>query len=94
MRIHASSRLVKDDAVIEDGSVGHAFVGTDGIRLYFEQFFVSYSTVSKLLSLEQRDDFTAVVRIDFTGHFGHEIGILKIEANAEGLCERIQANLE
>jgi hypothetical protein len=86
--------LFKSDAVIEDVSVGDAFVGTDGIRLYLEQFFVGYKTACKLLSLEQLDDFAAIVRVDFTGDFGHEIGSLKIKRSSDGLIERIEADLE
>ena len=73
---------------------GDAFVGTEGIRLYFERFFLGYKTASKLLSLEQLDDFSASARLDFTGEFGHEIGTLKITINSEGLIERIDADLE
>ena len=86
--------LFKSDAVIEDVSVGDAFVGTDGIRLYLEQFFVGYKTASELLSLEQLDDFAAIVRVDFTGDFGHEIGSLRIKISSGGLIERIEADLE
>jgi hypothetical protein len=82
------------DAVIDDVSVGDAFVGTQGIRLYLEQFFVSYKTASKLLSLEQLDNFNAVARLDFTGDFGHEIGTLKITISSDGFIKRIDANLE
>ncbi len=82
------------DAVIDDVSVGDAFVGTEGVRRYLERFFVGYNTHSELLSLENLDDFNAVVRLDFTGDFGHEIGTLKIAANSAGLIERIDADLE
>ena len=40
------------------------------------------------------DDFNTVVRLDFTGDFGHEIGTLKIAANSAGLIQRIDADLE
>ncbi len=86
--------LFKSDAIIEDVSAGGAFVGADGIRLYLEQFFVGYKTASKLLSLVQPDDFTAIARVDFTGDFGHEIGSLKIKTAPDGLIERIDADLE
>ncbi|SDG41343.1 MULTISPECIES: hypothetical protein [unclassified Duganella] len=86
--------LFKSDAVIEDISVGDAFVGTDGIRLYLKQFFVGYKTASKLLSLKQLDDFAAIARVDFTGDFGHEVGSLWIKISADGLIEHIEADLE
>jgi hypothetical protein len=92
--VEGTLALFTSDAVIEDVSVGSAFIGTEGIRLYLEQFFVGYKTVSKLLSLEQPHDLAALVRIDFTGAFGHEIGSLQIQANPAGLIERIDADLE
>ena len=92
--VEGALALFASDAVIDDVSVGDAFVGTEGVRLYIEQFFVGYKTASKLLSLEQLDNFNAVARLDFTGNFGHEIGTLKIAINADGLIERIDADLE
>ena len=86
--------LFASEAIIDDVSVGDAFVGTEGIRLYVERFFVGYKTASKLLSLERLDDFNASLRLDFTGDFGHEVGTLKITINSEGLIERIDADLE
>lgn len=44
--------LFSSDAVIDDVSVGDAFVGRDGVRDYLERFFVGYHTKSELLSLE------------------------------------------
>ncbi|MGV1822421.1 nuclear transport factor 2 family protein [Agrobacterium tumefaciens] len=82
------------DAVIHDVSVGDAFVGTEGVRRYIERFFVGYNTRSELLSMENLDDLNTVVRLDFTGDFGHEIGTLKIAANSAGLIERIDADIE
>ena len=92
--VEGALAIFKSDAVIEDVSVGRAFVGTDGIRLYFEQFFVGYKTVSKLLSLERLDDFAAIAHVDFTGDFGHETGSLRIKISFDGLIERIEANLD
>lgn len=92
--VESALALFHPDAVIEDVSVGDAFVGTEGIRAYLEQFFVAYQTASKLLSMERLDDFAAIVRVDFTGDFGHEIGTLRIRIGADGLIERIDADLE
>lgn len=86
--------LFSSDAVIDDVSVVDAFVGRDGVRVYLEQFFVGYHTKSELLSLERLDDFNGTIRLDFTGDFGHEIGVLKITVDADGLIERIDADLE
>jgi ketosteroid isomerase-like protein len=92
--IDGALNLFAPDAIIDDVSVGDAFVGKDGVRLYLERFFVGYHTVSKLLSVETVDDFHADVRLDFTGDFGHETGILKIAINADGLIERADADLD
>jgi hypothetical protein len=80
--------------VIDDVSVGDAFEGREGGRRYLERFFVGYNTRSRLLSIENLDDFNAITRLDFTGDFGHEIGILKVAINSAGLIERIDADLE
>lgn len=92
--IERTLALFTPDAVIDDVSVGSAFIGAEGIRRYLEQFFAGYKTASKLLSLEQPRDMVAIARIDFTGDFGHEIGSLQFQANAAGLIERIDADLE
>ena len=92
--IDATLSLFAPDAIIDDVSVGDAFVGRDGVRLYLERFFVGYHTVSKLLSIEPIDDFHADVRLDFTGDFGHETGILNIVLNANGLIAQIDADLD
>ncbi|TCQ97174.1 nuclear transport factor 2 family protein [Neorhizobium sp. JUb45] len=92
--VYGALHLFSSDAVIDDVSVGDAFVGRDGVRDYLERFFVGYHTKSKLLSLERADNFNATIRLDFTGDFGHEIGVLKIVVNADGLIERIDADLE
>jgi len=86
--------LFAPDAIIDDVSVGDAFVGTDGIRDYLERFFVGYHTASTLLEVDLLDDRHATVRLDFTGDFGHEVGNLKIAANQNGLIERVDADLE
>ena len=92
--IEGTLTLFAPDAVIDDVSVGDAFVGKDGVRTYVERFFVGYNTASKLISIKELDSFNATVRLDFTGDFGHEVGILRIAANADGLIERIDADLE
>lgn len=92
--VEGALSLFAADAVINDVSVGDAFVGRDGIRLYLERFFIGYNTASRLLSIEKVDDFNSNVRLDLTGDFGHEVGILKIAINSEGLIERIEADLE
>lgn len=92
--VRAALSLFAPDAVIDDASVGDAFVGGAGIRRYLERFFVGYKTQSRPLSIESLDDRNAIVRLDFTGDFGHETGILKIAVNSDGLIGRIDADLE
>lgn len=92
--VEGALSLFATDAVIGDVSVGDAFVGHAGVRQYLERFFVCYNTRSKLLSMEDLDTFHSSVRLDFTGDFGHETGILNIAINATGLIERIDADLE
>lgn len=92
--VEGAVSLFSPDSVIDDVSVGDAFVGHEGARLYLERFFVGYKTFSKILSVEKLGDLNAAIRLDFTGDFGHEIGVLKIVANSDGLIERIDADLE
>ncbi len=92
--VEGALSLFATDAVIDDVSVGDAFVGQDGVRQYLERFFVGYSTNSKLLSIYELDGHHSDVRLDFTGDFGHEIGILKVAINPDSLIERIDADLE
>ena len=85
--------LFGPEAIIDDVSVGDAFVGTDGVRDYLERFFVGYHTSSTLLEIDILDAHHAHVRLDFKGDFGHEIGTLEITTNQDGLIERIDADL-
>ena len=86
--------LFTPDAVIEDPSVGESFVGHAGIRDYLERFFVGYHTVTRLLSVEFVGEDRVRARVDFTGDFGHEIGLLEMSVNADGLIVRLDADLE
>lgn len=91
--VDASVALFAGDAVIDDPSTGHRFEGHAGIRTYVEHYFIGYRTVTKLLSLHPKNDGHARVRVDFTGDFGHEIGLLDFTVSASGLIERIDADL-
>lgn len=90
----AAVALFTPDAVIDDPSTGHRFDGHAGIRDYVAWYFVAYRTISRLLSLDRAGDDRARLRVDFTGDFGHEIGLLDIVVNAAGLIVRIDADLE
>lgn len=87
-------KLFALDAVIDDPSTGQRFDGHAGIRHYVEQFFIGYHTVTRFLSIESLGAHRALVRVDFTGDFGHEIGLLELTMNAEGILVRIDADLE
>lgn len=86
--------LFTPDAVIDDPSTGHRFEGQAGIRDYIERFFIGYHTVTRILSIEYLSLKQARVRVDFTGNFGHEIGLLELHVDERGLIVRIDADLE
>ena len=92
--VESALQLFTPDAVIDDPSTGHRFVGHAGIREYVERYFLGYSTVARFLSIKSLGDNRARVRVDFTGNFGHEIGLLEISVNAKGLIIRVDADLE
>ena len=87
-------KLFAADALIDDPSTGHRFDGHAGIRTYVEQYFIGYKTVTRMLSIKPLGANRASVRVDFTGDFGHEIGVLQIAVNSDGLIIRIDADLE
>ncbi|RZI55945.1 MAG: nuclear transport factor 2 family protein [Rubrivivax sp.] len=86
--------LFTADAVIDDPSTGHVFDGHAGIRDYVERYFVGYHTVTRLLSFKSLGPRKGRARVDFTGDFGHEIGILELAINADGKIVRVDARLE
>lgn len=86
--------LFTPDAVIDDPSTGHRFDGHAGIRTYVERYFVGYHTVTRFLSIDSLPDGRPRVRVDFTGDFGHEIGLLDLTVDADSRITRIDADLE
>jgi ketosteroid isomerase-like protein len=90
----AALTLFSPEAVIDDPSTGHRFDGHAGIRDYIERYFKGFHTVTRLVSIQSTDQGRARLRVDFKGDFGHEIGLLNICINAEGLIFRIDADLE
>ncbi|MDX4956547.1 YybH family protein [Delftia acidovorans] len=86
--------LFTRDAVIDDPSTGHCFNGHAGIRDYIVQFFIGYHTVTRLLSIEHLANDHVRLRVDFSGDFGHEIGLLKMRVGENGQIVRIDADLE
>jgi ketosteroid isomerase-like protein len=92
--VDAASAMFTPDAVIDDPSTGHCFDSHAGIREYIERYFIGYHTVTCFLSIETINETQGRVRVDFTGDFGHEIGLLDITVNDDGLITRIDADLE
>jgi hypothetical protein len=90
----ATLALFASDAVIDDVSVGDTFVGHAGVRDYLDRFFLGYHTVTRLLEIKPHGKHQALVRVDFTGDFGHEIGMLDTTFNPDGLIVHIDADLE
>lgn len=56
------------DAVLDDPSVGRKFIGHDGIKEYFINYFIGYQTQTELKKLEIKDN-SAYVEVEFTGDF-------------------------
>jgi ketosteroid isomerase-like protein len=57
-----------EDAVLTDPSVGRTFKGHKGIREYFDSYFISYQTQTRVLELTI-EDHTAHMEVEFTGTF-------------------------
>jgi len=92
--IDATLALFSPDAVIHDVSVGKRFIGHAGISDYLKLYFVDYHTQSRLLSAKFKDQGQAQIRVDFTGNFGHEIGLLLLSFDANRRIVHIDADLE
>ena len=92
--VEQALKLFTSNALIDDPSTGHRFKGHDGIRKYIEQYFIGYHTQTRIISMDILGDKKIRVRVDFSGDFGKEIGILEISVNTDQLIVRIDANLE
>ncbi|WP_416439985.1 nuclear transport factor 2 family protein [Leeuwenhoekiella sp. A16] len=56
------------DAVLDDPSVGNRFIGQQGIKNYFESYFIGYHTQTRLVKLNMQDD-SAHLEVEFNGDF-------------------------
>lgn len=92
--IERALALFSTTAVIDDPSTGCTFNKRAGVRDYLETYFVGYHTVTRLLSLVGLGDARARARVDFSGDFGHEIGLLLVAVDSAGRISRIDASLE
>jgi ketosteroid isomerase-like protein len=57
------------EAVLNDPSVGREFKGHNGIRNYFESYFIGYQTQTKIVKLDIKDENHAHLEVEFTGNF-------------------------
>ncbi|WP_027383870.1 nuclear transport factor 2 family protein [Epilithonimonas caeni] len=57
-----------EDAILDDPSVGRKFIGHDGIKDYFESYFIGYQTQTELRKLEIKEN-SAYLEVEFTGDF-------------------------
>ena len=92
--IEAALALFTPAAVIDDPSTGRTFNHRAGVRDYLKRYFVAYRTVTRLLSADVLGDGRVRARVDFTGDFGHEIGLLDMAVDSQGRISRIDAELE
>jgi len=61
--------LYLDDAVLDDPSVGRKFVGHEGIKEYFQSYFIGYNTRTEVVKLKIHDEQHAHLEVKFTGDF-------------------------
>lgn len=57
------------DAVLDDPSVGRKFIGQDGIKDYFDSYFIGYKTQTKKMILAVNNETQAHLEVEFTGDF-------------------------
>lgn len=57
------------DAILDDPSVGRKFIGHQGIREYYESYFIGYHTHTTQVALLVKDEENAHLEVEFTGDF-------------------------
>ncbi len=57
------------DAVLDDLSVGKKFLGHEGIKDYFNCYFMGYNTHTEIIDLNISDREQAHLEVKFTGNF-------------------------
>jgi len=57
------------DAVLEDPSVGRKFKGRQGVKEYFESYFIGYQTQTRKVMVFLEDELHAHLEVEFTGDF-------------------------
>jgi ketosteroid isomerase-like protein len=58
-----------EDAVLDDPSVGRKFRGKNGVRSYYESYFIGYKTQTKQVQLSITANNRAHLEVEFTGDF-------------------------
>src|SRR5687768_8057916 len=83
----------REDAVLDDPSVGKKFIGQDGIRDYFTSYFVGYKTQTRLVKMDIHNNEAHLV-VEFTGKFPEgKIGGIFDLTFKEGKIATVQADL-
>lgn len=57
------------EAVLDDPSIGRIFEGHQGVKEYFNNYFIGYQTQTRQLLLDIVDDSHAHLEVEFTGDF-------------------------
>lgn len=60
------------EAILDDPSVGRKFIGHQGIREYFNNYFIGYNTQTRLVKLEIDEQHVTHLEVEFTGTFPEE----------------------
>ncbi|SEA61601.1 nuclear transport factor 2 family protein [Pedobacter hartonius] len=58
-----------EDAVLDDPSVGRKFSGKNGIKEYFESYFIGYKTQTRKVDLVVKNTDQAHLEVEFRGDF-------------------------
>lgn len=83
-----------ENAVLDDPSVGRKFNGKNGIRQYFESYFIGYKTQTKKVTLLVKDGDQAHLEVEFTGDFPEgKVGGTFDFTFKEGKIALVSANL-
>lgn len=82
------------DAILDDPSLGRKFTGHEGIREYFNTYFIGYKTQTRLVKLEIDEEEQAHLEVEFTGTFpGEKLGGLFEMSFKDGKIATVIADL-
>ncbi len=57
------------ESVLDDPSVGRKFLGKQGVREYYENYFIGYKTQTRKVAIVLKDQSHAHLEVEFTGNF-------------------------